>query len=311
VCVACAAAALLVPGGPSAADDASGPFPASAPAAIAVEGRSAAGVSITWTGVAGLVLEAEGARIAFDPFVTRPGVLATVFARPRVDRAEVARTFAGLDAVFVGHAHHDHAMDVAEVASVSPRASVHAGPTAIELFARQGVARDRLVACEDRAIAAVGPFRVEAVRSRHGVVPVLGRVDRLHGPRRGLPRTPFRWPRGEVLAWRVEVKGLSIHVQGSAGIEDESLARQGRADVLVACVAARAGTPRYLARLGERLAPAVLLPIHHDDFFRPLAEPPRPIRTLDWSAFLDEAAALTRAHGTRLLLPVRGVPIQV
>src|SRR5262249_59273961 len=129
-------------------------------------------------------------------------------------------TFAGLHAVFVGHAHHDHAMDVAEVAAVSPRARLHAGSTALELFARQGVARERLVACEDGAVESVGPFRVEAIRSRHGVVPVLGRVDRLRAPRRGLPWAPFRWPRGEVFAWRVEAQGLAFPGQGSAGLPD-------------------------------------------------------------------------------------------
>jgi L-ascorbate metabolism protein UlaG (beta-lactamase superfamily) len=312
VCVVCAVASLA----PARAEPPAGgggvpacePFPSEPPSIEWVE-VPPIGVRLTWTGVAGLVLETEGTRVAFDPFVSRPGVFATVFRRPVVDRSAVARTFSGLDAVFVGHAHHDHAMDVAEVAAVSPRARVHAGPTAIELFARQGVARERLVVAEDRASAQAGAFRVEAIRSRHGVVPFLSRIDRARAPRRGMPRTPFRWPRGEVLAWRVEVRGRAIHVQGSAGIDDAALARCARADVLVACLAARAGTPRYLERLGERLAPRVLVPIHHDDFFVPLEEPPRPIRTLDWASFLEEAAALERAYGTRLVRPVRGVPI--
>jgi L-ascorbate metabolism protein UlaG (beta-lactamase superfamily) len=111
-----------------------------------------------------------------------------------------------------------------------------------------------------------------------------------------------------VFAFRVEVRGRSFHVQGSAGIDDEALARQRPADVLIACLAARRGTPRYLERLADRLAPRVLVPCHHDDFFRPLTEAPRPIATLRWKAFLDEAAALGRAHGTALARPARFVP---
>ena len=83
------------------------------------------------------------------------------------------------------------------------------------------------------------------------------------------------------------------------------MARQRPVDVLVACVAARAGTPHYLARLAERLRPRVFVPCHHDDFFRPLAAPPRPIATLEWPRFLREAALLTKAHGTRVWLPPR------
>jgi L-ascorbate metabolism protein UlaG (beta-lactamase superfamily) len=224
-----------------------------------------------------------------------------------VDEAEVARRFAGLDAVFVGHAHHDHAMDVPAVARASPGARLVGGGVVGELLRRLDVEPHRCEPARDGARFVVGPFTVEALGSRHGRVPWIRHFDRVHLPPAGVPRTPFRYPRGEVFAWRVEVGDRVIHLHGSAGIDDHVLARQAPADVLVACLAARGGTPRYLERLAARLTPRVLVPCHHDDFFRPLAEPPRPVRTLDWAAFLRDAAALGRAHGTRLWLPPRGV----
>ena len=130
-------------------------------------------------------------------------------------------------------------------------------------------------------------------------------------PREGVPRTPFRWPRGEVFAWRVTVGGRAIHVQGSAGINEAALSREAPADVLIACLAARKGTPRYLERLGDRLTPRVLVPCHHDDFFLPLSAPAQPVPTLRWAAFREEAAALSRAHGTAVWLPPRGVAVAV
>ncbi len=300
MCVVCAA-------GPASAQVAWGPiFPAVAEP-FPLAGAEALGLSATWTGVAGLVLEREGVRIAFDPFVSRPGLWATLFRRPAPDAGAVAAHLPRLDAVFVGHTHYDHALDLAPLAAASPRATLHGSRTTVELARRLGLPAARLHRVEDGLRVDVGPFTVEALRSAHGRVPLVGLVDRLELPERGLPATPFRYPRGEVFAWRVEVAGRAIHVQGSAGIDDHALARQAPADVLVACLAARAGTPRYLERLGERLRPRVLVPSHHDDFFRPLSEPPRPIRTLRWPAFGREAAALARAHGTRLWLPVRGV----
>jgi L-ascorbate metabolism protein UlaG (beta-lactamase superfamily) len=137
-------------------------------------------------------------------------------------------------------------------------------------------------------------------------VPWVGLVDRAGLTERGVPRTPFRYPRGEVLAWRVEARGRTFFFQGSAGIDDRALLRQGPVDLLAACLAARRGTPRYLERLGERLRPGVLVPSHHDDFFRPLAVPPTPVATLRWPAFLREAEALRAAHGTLVHLPARG-----
>lgn len=305
MCVICAAAAA--PSLERALDaleafpEAPPPFPLDPPI----------GVLLTWTGVAGFVLERDGVRITFDPFVTRPGLFSALFRRARPDEGAVAATFSGLSAAFVGHTHYDHAMDLPAVLSASPRATAYGGATTVETCRRLGVPAARLVAVDDGRAVDVGPFRVEAVRSRHGVVPLAHWVDRAALPREGVPRTPFRRPRGEVFAWRVSVAGRTLHVQGSAGIDDEALARQAPAEVVVACLAARRGTPRYLERLGDRLRPRVLVPCHHDDFFRPLSEPPRPVPTLRWSAFREEAAELLRAQGTRTWLPPRGVTVAV
>ena len=290
----------------SPAPGAPDPFPTVA-AAFPLGEANALGVTATWTGVAGLVLERGGTRIAFDPFVSRPGLWATLARRPRPDEAAVARHFGGLAAAFVGHAHHDHAMDVPAVARASPAARIVGGAVVCDLAQRLGVEPGRCEPARDGARIRVGPFTVEAVASRHGRVPLVRHFDRVHLRAAGAPRTPFRYPRGEVFAWRVEVDRGTIHVHGSAGIDDHTLARQAPADVLVACLAARRGTPRFLERLAARLKPRVLVPCHHDDFFRPLGEPARPIRTLDWKRFLHEAAVLGHEHGTRLWLPPRGV----
>ena len=316
MCFACLlggadASAAGAPGAPGPFDSPGAgprsPFP-DAPEPFPLAGGDALGLTVTWTGVAGFVLEHGGTRIAFDPYASRPGLLRTLFAPPRPDRAAVARSFADLDAVFVGHAHFDHALDLAAVAEASPRALLVGGRTVTTLAERLGVAPTRLETAGDALRSTVGPFTVEAVAAEHGLVPLVRFVDRREMPASGLPWTPFRYPRGEVFGWRVEVAGRALFLLGSAGLDDVALGRQEPVDVLVACIAARAGTPRFLERLGERLRPRVLVPCHHDDFFRPLAEPPRPIRTLRWGAFLDEARALERAHGTRLWRPSRLVP---
>ena len=269
------------------------------------------GVTMTWTGVAGFLFEAEGVRIAIDPFVSRPGLFATLFRRARSDGLAVERRIPPLAAVFVGHTHFDHALDLESIAARFPACRIHGSRTTGELCRRRGVATARLSEVHDADSVTVGPFRVTAIRAEHGLVPLVRFVDRLDLPSEGVPRTPFRWPRGEVFAYRVDVKGRSFYVQGSAGLDDAALARQPPCDVLIACLAARKGTPRYLDRLAERLRPAVLVPCHHDDFFRPLEEAPRPIATLNWKAFLVEAAALAKAHATVLVRPVRFAPVPV
>ncbi len=267
------------------------------------------GGRITWTGCAGFVLEYDGERICVDPYASNPGP-AALFLRPaRPDVPLVRQTFGEVSAIFVGHTHFDHAMDVAPLAKAHQGTVVYGSDTTVEICRRQGMAADQLREVSDGHRTTVGPFTVEAIASRHGTVPYAGRVDVIGLRGRGLPRTAFRWPRGDVYAYRVEFGGRSVHLHTSAGIEDEPLRRQQPVDVLVACLAARQGTPRYLERLAGKLRPKVLIPCHHDNFLRPLAAPPRPVARLDWPDFLADAARLHQQYGTRLVRLPRGVPV--
>jgi L-ascorbate metabolism protein UlaG (beta-lactamase superfamily) len=269
------------------------------------------GGSITWTGVAGVVLDVDGTRVAVDPFATRPGLLDVLLRPAASDEGLVAQTFPEVDAVFIGHAHYDHLMDVPAVVAASPSAVVHGSATAIELCRRAGVDEERLRVVGDGDRVTFGPFRVEVIAAAHGVVPVFRHLDPGDLPVEGLPASPIRWPCGPVLAYRIEVGGRAFHLHGSAGIDGAALARQRPADVLLACIAARQGTPAYLARLGAALRPRLLIPTHHDDFTKPLAAAPRPVPRLDWDGFLEDAAALRREHGTRLHLLPRAAPVAV
>ncbi|HEY5857927.1 MAG TPA: MBL fold metallo-hydrolase [Aldersonia sp.] len=265
--------------------------------------------SIRWTGCAGFVVDVADERICIDPFVSNPGPRAALFRPARPDVALVRNTFGDPAAVFIGHSHWDHAMDVAVLAHAG-RTVAHGSSTTAELCRRQAVPTCRIVTVADGTRVGVGPFTVEAVASRHGIVPIAGRIDRIELTGSGMPRTPFRWPRGAVFSYRVEVGRHSIYFHTSAGIEDGPLARQQPVDVLVACLAARQGTPNYLDRLAEQLRPTVLIPCHHDNFLRPVHAPPRPVARLDWRGFLADAARLHERYGTRLVRLPRGVTVR-
>lgn len=269
------------------------------------------GGTLTWHGVAGLVFEVGGTRLALDPFVSRPGWAQIMFRPARPDAKAVKRAFPDLDAVIVGHAHFDHAMDLAPIAEASPHVVIHGSATTVELGRRLGIPDANLREVTDGEQFTIGPFTVTAIHSRHGVVPLFRHLDPGNLPDSGLPRTAIRWPCGQVLSWRVEVGGRSFHLHSSAGIEDDALARQAPADVLLACLAARQGTPDYFGRLGRRLRPKLLIPIHHDDFTVPLDKPMRPVLRLDWPDFLTDVNALGAAHGTRLHRLPLGVPVEI
>jgi len=258
--------------------------------------------------VAGFRLEWGGTAVAFDPFVTRPRILGVVFGSPRIRADLVRERFRDLHAVFVGHAHYDHAMDLPAVAEASPRAVIHGGPVVVELCERLGIDAGRLRVVEPGDRVEIRGIRVTAAAAAHGKLP-FGRLFDSHSLRgERAPATPLRYPQGEVLGYRVTAGGRSFYIQGSAGLDEAGLDTLEPVDALIACLALRHDTPDFLRRLGARLRPRVLIPCHHDDLFRPLAAPPRGVYRLAWGDFLAEARDLEAEHGTRLWCPPRDAP---
>ena len=263
-------------------------------------GSDALGLTVTWTGVAGFVLEREGVRIAFDPFVTRPGLWATLLRRPASDQAAVARAFSGLAAAFAGHTHHDHAMDLPALAQASPAARLVGGRVTVDLCRRSGVGAGAPASRPWTARAsrwAPSPWR--PWRPSTAWCPWSGTWTGSSLAEHGLPAHALPLSPGRGL--RLARGGRRPHrstSRGAPGLRDTTLGRQGPVDVLVACLAARAGTPRYLERLGERLRPRVLVPCHHDDFFRPLSALPGPSRPSAGRPSCATRSALEAAHGT-------------
>ena len=138
MCIACALAPALsaestLPTSPGPLELPSGPI----------------GGSLAWTGVAGAVLELDGVRLAFDPFVSRPPLLEVLFAAPLVDGALVARHFGGVEAVVGGPTHYDHAMYLPAVVAASPRKRIHGSATTFDLARRLGIHDANLVYVQD------------------------------------------------------------------------------------------------------------------------------------------------------------------
>ena len=306
MCLACLTGPMMVAPIASARPEI---FPAQAPAPGWL-GPDALGATITWTGCAGIVLDYEGTKICFDPFVSNPGVVDALL-RPAKSKSDlVQRAFGGVAAAFVGHTHWDHAMDVAEIARGNPDAVVYGSETTTEICRRQGVSERQVHTVVDRETRTIGPFTVEAVASQHGIVPIANKIDVLELRGTGMPRSPFRWPRGQVFSYRVAFGGRTFYLHTSAGFEDEPFARQQPVDVVIACLAARQGTPDYIARLGRQLQPKVIIPCHHDNFLKPVDDKPQPVPRLEWPVFLEDCLELTSKYGTRLVQLPRGRTVE-
>jgi L-ascorbate metabolism protein UlaG (beta-lactamase superfamily) len=105
-------------------------------------------------------------------------------------------------------------------------------------------------------------------------------------------------------AVKVELAGTTFLHVGSAGFLENELAGHA-CDVLLLCAAAWKNTPDYPERIIEIVRPSCVVPIHYDDFTRPLShgEGLRVLRSADLANFIKRLEATSPGMEIRLLEP--------
>lgn len=277
-----------------------------------VPAAEADSLSVTWMGVATLLLDDGSCALMTDGYFSRPSLARVAAGRlspssARVDgclaRAKVSR----LVAVIPVHTHIDHVMDSALVADRTG-AQLVGGESAANVGRGYGLPEDRLVVAASGEPIRLGAFEVTLVESHHCP------PDRFPGTI-DAPLTPpvkvSAYRCGE--AWSTLVhhlpSGQRLLIQGSAGYVEGALAGR-RADAVYLSVGQLGVQPRsYLDAYWNETVRAVgarrVILIHWDDFFRPLSKPLRALPyagdDLDASiAVLDE---LSGRDGVALHMP--------
>ena len=256
-------------------------------------------MKIQWLGTAGFRFESEGKGILIDPYLSRnPG------ARPVQELT--AKALGPVSHIFISHGHFDHLMDVPTIARETG-SRVVCSPCAAKTLVKNGVDRHRIDMVEkDGQGFKAGPFLARAFYSAHVrfdlrlVVKTLVRMGR-----RILKILPLftAYPCGQVLSWRIEAQGKSVHFFGSAGARARELSRLralGPVDLLLVPLQGHSHICGIGLDMVAALSPARVIPHHHDDFYPPLS------RTEDIAPFLD---GLARMPETRVRLPELNRPI--
>jgi len=265
------------------------------------------GMELTWLGTAGFRLFHEGQTLLIDPYLTRLSLRQFLSGRAaQPDRARVARHIDTADAVLVGHSHVDHALDVPLIARATG-ARVYGSRSTTHLMRLHGLG-DRAVEVEPYRSYEIGPFLVTFVPSAHArlllgvAVPMSGDItcDHLDDLK------PRAYGCGQVYGIHVRAGGIGLYHMGSAELDDGAVVHRG-VDLLLAAIAGRGFTPRYLERALARLQPRVFVPHHHDDFFRPLDQPMQLSFNVDLAGWADELHGLTREVRAATLMPLEPV----
>jgi L-ascorbate metabolism protein UlaG (beta-lactamase superfamily) len=269
-------------------------------------------LTVTWAGVATLLISDGTSALMTDGFFSRPCMPAVGLrpigpSAPRIDGCLARLGVDRLDAVLPVHTHYDHALDSAAVAERTG-ARLIGGASAAQIGRGSGLPEDRLVVATPGEPIRTGNYDVTLIESEHCP------PDRFPGEITGPVVPPAK-----VSAFRCgEAWSILVHhrptdrrllIIGSAGFVRGALAGQ-HAEVVYLGVGQLGLQPhRYLLDYWDETVRTVgahrAVLIHWDDFFRPLHRPLRalPYAVDDLDASMQTLGQLATEDGVALQLP--------
>jgi len=271
------------------------------------------GLRVTFLGVATVLFDDGETALLTDGFFSRPGVVRTLFTRLEPDRKTVVESLkrAGireLAGVIVGHSHYDHSLDSPLVAHLTNAVLVGSESTA-NIGRGYGLLEDNLLVPREGEPLRFGRFTVTLLRSRHSAspAPVAGDISQPLRP----PARSDAFLEGGTWSVLIEHEGRTMLVQGSAGFVEGAL--EGRhADVVflgIGALGKQDATYRetYWREVVRAVGARRVIPIHWDDFWRPLDAPLVPMPRL-FDSF-DASMAFVNEQGRAEGVDVRFAPV--
>ncbi len=265
------------------------------------------GLRLRWLGTSGFELSFAGYTLLIDPYVTRVPLRVALGRKPvRPDAARIDRHVPRADAILIGHTHFDHALDAPQIAR-RDGCKVYGSRSLCHLMHAEGLG-EQAVEVEFHRPYELGPFRVSFVPSVHSklalglAVPSRGDITCEHVD--GMACGAYRC--GQVYGIHIEVAGLSLYHQGSADLIDEAVPCRD-VDLFLAGIAGRGFTRDFAGRALRALRPRWILPHHYDDFFVDLDAPMQFSLNVNFSAFVEEVAAVSREVQVVSLAPGQAI----
>jgi L-ascorbate metabolism protein UlaG (beta-lactamase superfamily) len=265
-------------------------------------------IRVTFLGVATLLFDDGETALLTDGYFSRPPLWRVALRPLHPDPVRIAAGLrrAGitrLSAVLVTHSHFDHALDAPTVATRTG-ARLVGSPSTRQIAAGYGFDMERFVAAPVGEPLRLGRFTVTAIQSEHADPDRYpGTIDEPLSP----PARAARFRTGECWSFHLDHEDGSALVQASASFRPAALSGLRAETVYLGIGQLGLRDERFRAdywrEVVEAVRPSRVVPIHWDDFFRPLEPGVRPIpwpfdrhqRTMTWLARACAGAAIELA----------------
>lgn len=269
-------------------------------------------LAVTWLGVSTLLIDDGSSALMTDGFFSRPslarvGVGKVAPSPARVDGCLARVGVKRLEAVVPVHTHFDHVLDSALVADRTG-AQLLGGESAANVGRGYGLEESRLVVADSGTPIRLGNFDITLTNSRHSPPDRFpGTIDRPVVP----PVKAAAYRCGEAWATLIHHRpsGRRLLIQGSAGFVKGSLSGQ-QADVVYLGVGQLGVQPEsyvvdYWTETVRTVGARRVVPVHWDDFFRPLSKPLRalPYVADDLDVSMRTLSGLAERDGVTLDMP--------
>jgi L-ascorbate metabolism protein UlaG (beta-lactamase superfamily) len=249
---------------------------------------------VTWLGTAGVFITDGKTGILIDPYVSRFGMTRVALDLPlNPDRGLIKKWVEKIGkekitGVIVSHSHFDHVAD-APYFALETNVPLIGTESTINVGRGAGMTERKLIAVKPEQNIQIGDFNVKFLESVHGPalfgrVPYQGTIDKPLVP----PAKAGDYRLGGVFSLLINHPYGTIIHHGSAGFKP-GMYDDIRADVLLLGIAGRGDTEQYLENVALKTQAPLVIPIHTDNFFKPLEDGMSLLPMLKFGEFYDKA----------------------
>ncbi|TGJ98741.1 MBL fold metallo-hydrolase [Leptospira langatensis] len=248
-------------------------------------------IRVTYLGTSSLLLDDGETQILTDGFFSRPSLFRTAFRKISSNEEEIkyVMLLAGikkLKAIFVCHSHYDHSMDAPFIAKET-NSKLFGSISTLQIGRGEGLPEEQMALFEPGKKIQIGKFRITVLESKHTPpFRILGKTN-ASDPNRPHLTEPLKQPakaedyiEGGTYDFLVEHGKNSLLIKGSTNYL-EGAWKDLKVDVLFLGIAMLGKLDEdfqnkfYTETVGA-VHPKIVIPVHWDNFFKPLSEPLEP-----------------------------------